>query len=158
MRPEIRAHGGPLIRVKKEDLARVGVEMAAARTVGVQDGRPVLDGDRVLDVTNVVWCTGFQQDFSWIDLPVTGDDGWPLERRGVVDAGARASTSSGWRSSTRSPRCWSAAPAGTPSTSSSSSDARSATPDSGSSRRGCLARRPVSVPGATIPSQRRGEP
>ena len=39
IRPEIRAHGGPLIRVKKEDLARVGVEMTDARTVGVH-GRP----------------------------------------------------------------------------------------------------------------------
>ena len=53
---------------------------------GCSAGQPVLDGDRVLDVTNVVWCTGFRQDFSWIDLPITGDDGWPLERRGVVDA------------------------------------------------------------------------
>jgi len=86
IRPEVRAHGGPLIRVKKEDLARVGVEMADARTVGVQDGRPVLAGDRALDVTNVVWCTGFKQDFSWIDLPIIGEDGWPMERRGVVDA------------------------------------------------------------------------
>jgi putative flavoprotein involved in K+ transport len=84
MRPVIRAHGGPLIRVKRADLARVGVEMVAVRTVGVSDGRPVLDGGRVLDVANVVWCTGFRQDFSWIDLPVTGDDGWPLEERGVV--------------------------------------------------------------------------
>jgi putative flavoprotein involved in K+ transport len=86
IRPEIRTHGGPLIRVKKADLARVGVEMTAARTVGTRDGRPVLEGGRTLDVTNVVWCTGFRQDFSWIDLPVVGDDGWPLERRGVVDA------------------------------------------------------------------------
>ncbi len=84
IRPEVRAHGGPLIRVKKADLARVGVDMTPARTVGAKDGRPVLDGDRTLDVTNVVWCTGFRQDFSWIDPPVTGDDGWPLERRGVV--------------------------------------------------------------------------
>jgi putative flavoprotein involved in K+ transport len=84
IRPEIRAHGGPLIRVKRADLARVGVELAPARTVGVRDGLPVLEGGRVLDVANVVWCTGFQQDFSWIDLPVTGDDGWPLELRGVV--------------------------------------------------------------------------
>jgi putative flavoprotein involved in K+ transport len=84
IRPEIRAHGGPLIRVKRAHLARVGVEMVPARTVGVSDGRPVLDGGRVLDVANVVWCTGFRQDFSWIDLPVTGDDGWPLEARGVV--------------------------------------------------------------------------
>jgi len=85
IRPEIRAHGGPLIRVKKADLARAGVEMAPARTVGARDGQPLLEGDRVVDVTNVVWCTGFRQDFSWIDLPVTGEDGWPLENRGVVE-------------------------------------------------------------------------
>jgi putative flavoprotein involved in K+ transport len=84
MRPEVRAHGGPLIRVKRADLARVGVEMVPDRTVGVRDGRPVLDGGRVLDVANVVWCTGFRQEFSWLDLPVTGEDGWPLETRGVV--------------------------------------------------------------------------
>ncbi|WP_406404618.1 NAD(P)/FAD-dependent oxidoreductase [Streptomyces sp. NBC_00879] len=84
MRPEVRAHGGPLIRIKRADLARAGVEMVPARTVGVSDGLPVLDGGRVLDVANVVWCTGFRQDFSWIDLPVTGDDGWPVEERGVV--------------------------------------------------------------------------
>lgn len=85
-RPQVRAHGGPLIRVKKADLARVGVEMASARTTGVVDGKPVLDDGRVLDVTNVVWCTGFRQDFSWLDLPAFGDDGWPLERRGVVQS------------------------------------------------------------------------
>ena len=27
---------------------------------------------------------GFRQDLSWIDLPVAGEDGWPLQRRGVV--------------------------------------------------------------------------
>lgn len=84
IRPEIRSHGGPLIRVKKADLAGAGVEMTPARTVGVRDGLPLLDGDRVVDVANVVWCTGFRQDFSWIDLPVLDDDGWPQERRGVV--------------------------------------------------------------------------
>ncbi|MER7949865.1 NAD(P)-binding domain-containing protein [Streptomyces sp. NPDC096079] len=84
MRPEVRAHGGPLIRVKRADLTGAGVELVPERTVGLRDGLPVLDGGRVLDVANVVWCTGFRQDFSWIDLPVTDEDGWPLERRGVV--------------------------------------------------------------------------
>jgi putative flavoprotein involved in K+ transport len=84
LRPEIRAHGGPLLRVKRADLARVGVELVPARTVGVSDGRPILADGRVLDVANVVWCTGFRQDFSWLDLPVTDEDGWPLETRGVV--------------------------------------------------------------------------
>lgn len=86
MRPKIRAHGGPLIRVKRVHLTAAGAELAEARTTGVSDGRPVLADGRVLDVTNVVWSTGFRQDFSWIDLPVTGGDGWPHERRGVVDA------------------------------------------------------------------------
>lgn len=83
-RPQARQHGGPLIRVKRADLVRAGVELAPARTVGVRDGLPVLDGGRVVEAANVVWCTGFRQDFTWIDLPVVGDDGWPLEARGVV--------------------------------------------------------------------------
>jgi putative flavoprotein involved in K+ transport len=47
---------------------------------------PVLAPDRSVEVANVIWCTGFRQDFSWIDLPITGPDGWPLERRGIVDS------------------------------------------------------------------------
>ena len=88
VRTEIRVHGGPLIRVKRADLARVGVEMTPSRTVAAKDGLPVLAPDRSVDVTNVLWCTGSLQDFSWIDLPVTAPDGWPLERRGVVDSAA----------------------------------------------------------------------
>jgi putative flavoprotein involved in K+ transport len=84
LRPEVRAHGGPLIRYKRAGLAAAGVELVPDRTEGVVDGRPMLDGGRVLDVANVIWCTGFRQDFCWIDLPVTGEDGWPLEERGVV--------------------------------------------------------------------------
>ena len=45
---------------------------------------------RVLDVATVVWCTGYRQDFGWLDLPVIGEDGWPKEFRGVVDGRAGA--------------------------------------------------------------------
>ena len=48
----------------KKDLRAAGVERVLARTVGVEDGLPVLDDGRVLDVQNVVWCTGFRPDFS----------------------------------------------------------------------------------------------
>jgi putative flavoprotein involved in K+ transport len=84
MRPAVRAHGGPLIRHKRADLERAGVAIVPDKIAGVQHGRPVLAGGRMLDVTNIVWCTGFQQDFSWIDPPVIGPDGWPVETRGVV--------------------------------------------------------------------------
>ena len=39
------------------------------RVVGVSQGLPLLADKRVLAVSNVVWCTGFRPDFSWIDLP-----------------------------------------------------------------------------------------
>jgi putative flavoprotein involved in K+ transport len=83
---EIRFHGLPMLRVKRSDLEARGVERILERVSGVQDGRPVLDGGRVLEVSNVVWCTGFRQVFDWIELPVFGADGWPQELRGVVSA------------------------------------------------------------------------
>ncbi len=81
---EVRFHGGPLLRVKRADLAGRGVERSEARVTGVSDGQPVLDDGRVLEVANVVWCTGFKQVFDWIRLPIFGDNGWPTEFRGVV--------------------------------------------------------------------------
>jgi putative flavoprotein involved in K+ transport len=81
-RPKIVAKGAPLIRVKPKDLAAAGVERVP-RTVAVKNGLPVLEGGRVLEVANVVWCTGFHPGFSWIDLPVL-QDGEPVHYRGVV--------------------------------------------------------------------------
>jgi putative flavoprotein involved in K+ transport len=81
---EVRLHGGPAFRIKQDDLDRRGVVRNQARMTGVADGRPQLGDGTVLDVTNVVWCTGFKQVFDWIHLPILGEDGWPVEYRGVV--------------------------------------------------------------------------
>jgi putative flavoprotein involved in K+ transport len=83
LRPRFIVHSAPLIRVKLKDLTTAGVEQVP-RTVGMEDGRPALEDGRVLDVANVIWCTGFGEEFSWIDLPVFGEDGRPLHERGVV--------------------------------------------------------------------------
>jgi putative flavoprotein involved in K+ transport len=39
----------------------------------------------VLDVANVVWCTGYHPSFAWIDLPIFDEDGLPLHERGKVE-------------------------------------------------------------------------
>jgi putative flavoprotein involved in K+ transport len=83
--PKIAANGPPLIRRKEADFAAVGIERVG-RVAGVQDGLPVLEDGSVLEVANVIWCTGFRTDFSWIDLPAFDGDGRPLHERGVVDA------------------------------------------------------------------------
>lgn len=86
MAPQVRKGGGPLLRIRRGDLERAGVERFEARTTGVSDGRPMLADGTVLDVANVIWCTGFRPDYGWIDLPVLGENGWPMEYRGVVDS------------------------------------------------------------------------
>ena len=53
---------------------------------GVREGYPALEDGRILDVSNVIWCTGFVPDFSWIDLPIIGENGFPVHDRGVVEA------------------------------------------------------------------------
>jgi putative flavoprotein involved in K+ transport len=86
-RSHIRHGGAPLLRYRRKDLLAAGVERTLARTAGIQNGLPMLDDGRVLDVQNVVWCTGFQPDYSWIKIPLdVGEDGYPVQYRGVVDS------------------------------------------------------------------------
>jgi putative flavoprotein involved in K+ transport len=83
MRPHVRASGGPLLRIRRGDLDRAGVERHDARVEGVRDGRPILADGTVLDVANVVWATGYRPDYWFVDGPIMGVDGWPEEVRGV---------------------------------------------------------------------------
>lgn len=86
MRPKLLSQGGPLVRTKPSDLTDAGIERVP-KTSGVQDGLPMFGGDQVLDVANVIWCTGFRPNFSWIDLPIFGGKENPKEPehdRGIV--------------------------------------------------------------------------
>jgi putative flavoprotein involved in K+ transport len=83
VRPHVLANGAPRIRVKSKDLEAAGVE-CVPKTVGVRDGSPVLEDGSVLDVANVIWCTGFRQDLGWLDVPVFGDDDRLVHQRGVT--------------------------------------------------------------------------
>jgi putative flavoprotein involved in K+ transport len=81
----VEGRATPLIRVKSRDLAADGV-VRVPRTAGVRDGLPLLEDDRALGVTNVIWCTGYEPGFSWIDLPVFDGEGKPVHTRGITVA------------------------------------------------------------------------
>jgi putative flavoprotein involved in K+ transport len=83
VRPHVLANGAPRVRVKADDLDAAGVERVP-RTVAVSGGLPVLEDGGALEVTNVIWCTGFRQDFSWIDMPVFGEQQELRQERGVT--------------------------------------------------------------------------
>jgi len=83
VQPRFISLSAPLVRVKLKDLAAAGVEQVP-RTVGMQNGRPALEDGHVLDVSNVIWCTGFREEFPWIYLPIFDENERPLHERGVV--------------------------------------------------------------------------
>lgn len=82
-RTQVLAHSPPLIRNRLAGLDTAGVNRVP-RVASVQDGRPVLEDGRVLDVHSVVWCTGFHNRPGWVDMPVFGTDGEPSQFRGVA--------------------------------------------------------------------------
>ncbi len=75
----------PLMRTKVADLVAAGVRVVP-RVTGVRDGRPAFADETTCDVSSVIWCTGYRNDFGWIDLPAFDDDGEPRHRRGVVES------------------------------------------------------------------------
>ena len=82
-RPKFLHRAAPLLRVKPRDLITAGIQRVP-RLVGLKDGLPLLEDGRIMDVRNLIWCTGFEPGFSWIDLPIFDEAGDPLHDRGVV--------------------------------------------------------------------------
>jgi putative flavoprotein involved in K+ transport len=80
--PKMRRKADPLIRRRTKDLAAAGIERVP-RVARIKDGLVLLEDDRALDVANVIWCTGYRYDFSWIDLPAFEPNGEPIHTRGV---------------------------------------------------------------------------
>ncbi len=83
---KMRHHGAPQLRVKRHHLADRDVEWITEHITDVIDGRPCLPDGRSFDVASIVWATGFQQRYDWVEMPLPVEDGWPVEYRGVVDA------------------------------------------------------------------------
>jgi putative flavoprotein involved in K+ transport len=81
-RPQLLNRATPLIRVKPTDLIDAGIERVG-RVVGAQDGRPLLEDGSTLEIKNVIWCTGYEPGFSWIDLPVFDEERRPAHDRGI---------------------------------------------------------------------------
>jgi putative flavoprotein involved in K+ transport len=83
LRPRMVGTTLALGRTKPKDLDAAGV-VRLPRTVAVQNGRPIMDDGRIVDVANVVWCTGYRPAFDWIHLDVFDADGQPVHDRGVT--------------------------------------------------------------------------
>ena len=84
LRPGMLHRAAPLIRVKPKDLTNAGIEFVP-RVIGTRDGLPLLSGGKVRDVQNVIWCTGYERGFPWIDLPIFDNQGDAVHQNGIVE-------------------------------------------------------------------------
>jgi len=78
------------LRIQMDEYARAhGLDLpeepsAKSLSQGAGALRPVLELDvGNAGVTAVVWASGFRYNFDWVELPVLGNSGEPLQRRGV---------------------------------------------------------------------------
>jgi putative flavoprotein involved in K+ transport len=83
LRPKMLHRTTPLVRVKPKDLISAGIERVP-KTVGMNHGLPLLSDGRTLEVKNIIWCTGYQHGFPWIDLPIFDHNGDPIHEGGIV--------------------------------------------------------------------------
>lgn len=83
--PKMAAMATPLIRTKTADLVAAGVHRVP-RVTGVEDGEVVFDDGQRLRVANVIWCTGFVEDYPWLEIPDLPVDWREQQHRGIVDA------------------------------------------------------------------------
>jgi putative flavoprotein involved in K+ transport len=82
LRERTRRGGDALIGIPERTLRDAGI-LRVGRLTEEGGGLPVCGGT-VLEPRVVVWCTGYEPDYRWIELPVLGDDGYPRHRRGVA--------------------------------------------------------------------------
>jgi putative flavoprotein involved in K+ transport len=73
-----------LIGSSPRSARRAGVIMRG-RAVGASGRTLVFEDRSTLDVAAVIWASGYRLDHSWIELPITDDDGRLVHRRGVTD-------------------------------------------------------------------------
>ncbi len=83
-RPKMITKSAPLVRIRPKELKSVGVHRIG-RIAGIENGKPVTNDGIVIEASNVIWCTGYDPGFDWIDLPVFDDEGKPRHERGIVE-------------------------------------------------------------------------
>jgi putative flavoprotein involved in K+ transport len=74
------------VRLNRADALAAGIELVT-RFAGVTEGKPSLEDGRKLDISTVVWCTGFRPNYQFLELPeiLLDGKGLPIAPHGIVE-------------------------------------------------------------------------
>jgi putative flavoprotein involved in K+ transport len=78
-----------IVKMIDEFIAKNGIDAPSESLPDLRDGYAV-EEIRELDLSSknintIIWALGYSFDFSLVKLPVTDDDGYPIQRRGLTD-------------------------------------------------------------------------
>ncbi|MFP3855013.1 MAG: flavin-containing monooxygenase [Anaerolineales bacterium] len=83
IKQKVMSMGTPVEGVKEEDFAAAGIERLP-RVSEVEGGLPTFEDGSTLKPDVLLWATGYQLNFDWIDMPIFDEHGAPMQTRGVV--------------------------------------------------------------------------
>jgi putative flavoprotein involved in K+ transport len=100
----LRRRGDPIFGGDLRGMIKRGHVRQVPTAVGAQGDTVNLADGSSLAVDAVIWCTGFVNDYSWLDIPdATGPEGLPAHRQGISTADARIGfVGLGWQHSRNS--------------------------------------------------------
>ena len=81
---KMRTGGDPVFKTEHRKMKNAGVERVD-RITSLEDGVLVDEKGGRYETDNVIWCTGFRPEFSWIDPIEIGPDAYPRHERGVAE-------------------------------------------------------------------------
>lgn len=80
----MQKQGDPIFGYELRECIKNGTAVIKGRATGTDGKNIVFEDGSFLKPENVIWATGFQPDYSWLEVPgVIGADGKPLHNRGV---------------------------------------------------------------------------
>lgn len=75
----------PIFGFELKEKVKQGKVTILPRAMSAQGSQMAFDDGNLLEVTNIIWSTGFKADYSWIDAPsILGHNGLPIHQRGVT--------------------------------------------------------------------------
>jgi putative flavoprotein involved in K+ transport len=75
----------PIFGVELKSLLKSGRIGLKQRVVSVENNQIFFKDNSHVEVTNVIWATGFKSDYRWINIPsVFGEKGLPIHKRGMT--------------------------------------------------------------------------
>ncbi len=74
----------PLIGTDLDRLARERRVRLVGRALGASGATVHFTAGQAVEVTSIIWATGFRADYRWIRVPVLDQHGMPIHQRGVT--------------------------------------------------------------------------